>query len=501
MKINDLNMNVLLDRTNIETQIKTILTSFSENCKDVNFKKGIYLYGSPGCGKTQFVLTLLREMDFDVIKYDAGDVRNKTMIDTITSNNISNYNVLNLMKGKPQKIAIVMDEIDGMNSGDKGGITALIKLIRQKKTKKQRLEHSTVNPIVCIGNYFVDKKIKELMKVCHVFELKSLSQPQVETIVSQIMPEIRDPTLQQDMYRYVQSDMRKIAFLHSIYTKNPNMITTEMIRNIFHTKNYNDDSKRIIHQLFESPVSIEEHNMFMNETDRTTVALLWHENVVDKLKHIPKDKSFAFYLRILQNMCFADYMDRITFQNQIWIFNEMTSLIKTFHNNKLFHEFVDDIDNSRNIVCASEIGNSRLSPKALSCVDTESPTKATPEIKKRTKQIAKNGEVEEPDSVRFTKVLTKYSTEYNNIMFVFMLCQEMEMEKADAISFFQELRLFYGADFFNKSDKLNNAEKIFANTNISKLDIKRVYRYLDKNVKRGSPIISDDLLSDEEDDL
>ena len=31
-----------------------------------------------------------------------------------------------------------MDEIDGMNSGDKGGINTLIKLIRPKKTNKQK---------------------------------------------------------------------------------------------------------------------------------------------------------------------------------------------------------------------------------------------------------------------------------------------------------------------------------------------------------------------------
>ena len=452
MKLAELNINVLLDRTSIETQIKALLTGYSENCKDINFKKGIYIYGSPGCGKTHFVMQLLKELDYDVIKYDAGDVRNKTMIDTITSNNVSNYNVLNLMKGKPQKIAIVMDEIDGMNSGDKGGITALIKLIRQKKTKKQRLENSTVNPIICIGNYFIDKKIKELMKVCHTFELKPPTASHVEMVVSHLMPQIRDPGLVSEIHRYIQSDMRKIVFLHSIYRKKPEMITTEMIRNIFHTKNYNDDSKRIIHQLFAAPVPLEEHNTFMNETDRTTVALLWHENVVDKLAKIPREKSFAFYLSILQNMCFADYIDRITFQNQIWIFNEMSSLIKTFHNNKMYHAFVSN----------------------------------------HTKRT-------ESDSVRFTKVLTKYSTEYNNIMFVFMLCQEMEMEKADMVAFFQELRLAYGADFFNKNDKLNVAEKIFSNTNITKLDIKRVYRYLDKNVKRGTPVISDELLSDDED--
>ena len=70
------------------------------------------------------------------------------------------------------------------------------------------------------------------------------------------------------------------------------------------------------------------------------------------------------------------------------------------------------------------------------------------------------------------------------MMFVYMLCQELDMDRKDMIAFFQEIRLFYGEDFFNKSDKINDAEKLFSDTNISKLDIKRIYRYLDKNVKK-----------------
>jgi replication factor C subunit 1 len=181
-------MNSFLERETILQEIKNILCNYEENCKNVQFKKGIYIYGSPGCGKTFFITEILNELNYDIIKYDAGDIRNKALIDTITSNSIGSQNVLHMMKKTPKKIAIIMDEIDGMNNGDKGGITALIKLIRQKKTKKQKLEHQTLNPIICIGNYYVDKKIKELMKVCHVFELKPITREQITKIITYQMP-------------------------------------------------------------------------------------------------------------------------------------------------------------------------------------------------------------------------------------------------------------------------------------------------------------------------
>jgi predicted ATPase len=49
-------INEILERAKIATEIKNILSSFEANCKNISFKKGIYIYGSPGCGK----LNLLR---------------------------------------------------------------------------------------------------------------------------------------------------------------------------------------------------------------------------------------------------------------------------------------------------------------------------------------------------------------------------------------------------------------------------------------------------------
>jgi hypothetical protein len=235
-----------------------------------------------------------------------------------------------------------------------------------------------------------------------------------------------------------------------MYKKKPELFTEKNIQIIFHAKSYNDDAKKITHSLINKPVHIQDHNTFMNETDRTIVALLWHENIVDAISATNKDKSIPFYLKIIENMCFADYTDRITFQNQIWQFNEMSSLMKTFHNNKIYHDtFPENVNKYK------------------------------------------------PSEVRFTKVLTKYSTEYNNILFIFNLCQELDMDKKDLISFFQELRIFYGENFYNQPEILNKVEQLFENYDINKLDIKRIYRYLDKNVKKDAVIQDDEDTEDE----
>jgi hypothetical protein len=427
-------MNEILERESIIQSLTQILTNYEANCVDLQFKKGIYIYGSPGCGKTRFVHDVLKSLNYDIVQYDAGDVRNKSLIDTITSNNMASQNVLQMMARKPKKIAIIMDEIDGMNNGDKGGITALIKLIRQKKTKKQKLEHMTRNPIVCIGNYYVDKKIKELMKVCHTFELKPPTPEQMSQILTTRIPTYPSfsSELQTKMIHYIQGDLRKIEWIEKMVKVKPGLLTAETLDHIFHRKCFNEDSKKITKRLLETPLPLVDHARVINETDRTIVALLWHENIVDVLSKQSNQEAIPFYLKILDNICFADFIDRITFQHQIWQFNEMSSLIKTFYNHSLYH-------------------------------------KAFPEQTKFAGDI------------RFTKVLTKYSTEYNNQLFIYHLCQELDMDKKDVVALFQELRLFYGE---NWNEHMAEIEQIFENTNIDKLDIKRMYRYLDKNVKR-----------------
>ena len=116
----NLNLNEILNRREKVDFIKNILSSFDENKNNLLYKKGIYIYGNPGTGKTTFVTNILKEMNYDVIHYDAGDIRNKAIIDNITKHNMSDKNIMSLLNKQIKKIVIIMDEIDGMNNGDKG---------------------------------------------------------------------------------------------------------------------------------------------------------------------------------------------------------------------------------------------------------------------------------------------------------------------------------------------------------------------------------------------
>jgi len=437
-----LNVNKILNREEQENTIKSILRDFEANKNNLLFKKGIYVYGDPGTGKTTFITNILKELNYDVIKYDAGDIRNTAVIEDITKHNMSDKNIMSLFHKKVKKIAIIMDEIDGMNNGDKGGINSLIKLIRPKKTKKQKLEEVTMNPIICIGNYRVDKKIKELMKVCNTIELKTPNQLQVLNICNKLLLDI-NADIKTKIIAYTQGDLRKLNSIYNLYKNKPECFTLETLDNIFQIKSYNDDTKKITNKLINQYFPLYEHNNIMNETDRTSVGLLWHENIIDVIEKTDKKQSIPFYISQLDNICFADYIDRITFQKQIWQFNEMSSLIKTFKNNKQYHETFN----------------------------------------KKTKY--------NPTEVRFTKVLTKYSTEYNNSLFIQKLCQKLGMDKKDLFGFFIELK--------------NNHEDseiitLLDSYDISKLDINRIYRYIEKYIKENAAGTADKEIDEDEDD-
>ena len=410
----NIDYDTILDRKIYKDEIIQFLENFEKNKNQLNEKRGIYLSGDPGIGKTQFICNLLKDNGYDVIYYDSSDMRNKNIMELITNHNMSNINVYTMFTRERKKIVVVMDDIDGMNNGDKGGINSLIKIIRPKKTKKQKLEELSMNPIICIGNNQIDKKIRELVSQCKSINLNTPTPKQIANILEQSI----DSKIYniEKILDFIGNDLRKVALINNA-TKDKK-ISFDTLNSLFSKNFLIDDIKLNVRDMLNSKQTFESHNN-INETDRTIVGLLWHENVIDVFNNANKE-NIEKYLKILKNICFADYIDRITFQKQIWEFNEMSSIIKTLYNNKLLFDEENDKNNPIN-------------------------------------------------DVRFTKVLTKYSTEYNNMVFVNNMCENLQMDKNDLSVFFMKLK---------NEKSIQEIIEMLEPYNISKLDILRIFKYL-----------------------
>ena len=401
-----INLNSILKRENIEDEILTKLNEI-QNSESTTIKRCIFLYGDSGIGKTTFIKNLLKEK-YDIIYFDGSDPRTKASIENLADNNIAKYNVTNLLNGVKKQIVIIMDDIESMNTGDKGGINALAKLIRPKKTKRQKMELKTINPIICISANYIDKKIKEIMKVCHIIKLPTPTITELKTIYEKINGDM-DKTIN-------FSDMCGDLRILSLNVQNKTQITN------YNRNNYTThDVKHIVYNLLSNNHKFSDHDILINDTHRTIVGLIYHENLSLVINKHNNKNGLIIYKKILDNICYADYLDRITFQKQIWQFNEISSLLKTMKTNYILHKNINNLS------------------KTIKYTD-----------------------------INFTKILTKYSTEYNNNFFFQQISFKLLISYEEVLLFFKSIR-----------DKITDYYELMKIYDISEIDIARIYKYID----------------------
>lgn len=423
-------INKVIYREKLKNEIKNVINEINNNLNNISSKKVIYIMGPPGSGKTYFVREILEEINYDIINFDTEQNRNTSNFDFVKSFNMSSVNVLDLMHGKKKKICIVMDNLESLNTSDKSGLAHLIKLLRPKKTTKQKKEDFSKNLIICISDISKDKKILELRKNCFNFDLQLPNLKEMKLLIHSMMRTTPSLELEDQLIKYINYDLRKFSIVNDIYKNVPdydkfNNVILDLVQNNDHS-----DAKTITADLIKNKISFRMHDQVISDSDRTIVSLLLHENIVDFL---PSDKDIAIklYTQILDNFATGDFYDKITFQKQIWLFNELTSLMKNIHSNHIFQE---------------------------------------------------NVEIDEVKEVRFTKILTKYSTEFNNINFIIKFCQKLAMDKKDLINFFFEKhKLLKEEDYLYLEERFD----------IKKLDVNRLIRYIEN--KTSKETIEEDL--------
>ncbi|RDX48557.1 DNA replication factor C, large subunit [Lentinus brumalis] len=160
----------------------SLKSSFKKPGKDgMNIFRAIMITGPPGIGKTTSAHLCAKLAGFTPIELNASDARSKKLVENST--NIMNTSLDGWMTGGVKtnaagvtitdKSCLIMDEVDGMSAGDRGGVGALTALI--KKTKV---------PIICIANDRGAQKLKPLINVTYNMTFR---RPEAQAIRSRIL--------------------------------------------------------------------------------------------------------------------------------------------------------------------------------------------------------------------------------------------------------------------------------------------------------------------------
>ncbi|KAJ2006247.1 DNA replication factor C complex subunit Rfc1 [Coemansia thaxteri] len=200
--------------------------------------RAVLISGPPGIGKTTTAHLVAKLAGFDVLELNASETRSKSTLKDVLGSAIGNRSVLEFDRRALQKLetdqeqqqaedadvrnavstsgakrlVVIMDEVDGMSGGDRGGSAELIQMIKRTRV-----------PIICICNDRQSTKVRSLANYCKDMRFRRPSEQMVKSRLNTIAFREGlklDPNTIGQLMQSTHNDIRQVINLMSSYSLN-----------------------------------------------------------------------------------------------------------------------------------------------------------------------------------------------------------------------------------------------------------------------------------------
>ena len=392
--------------------------------------KYLYVYGDIGIGKTTIIKNILHSLKYNVNWIDCN--HNKLTVDELI--NMTNHSdVYSMFFNNKQNNALIIDNINYYSYSDKSYFTNLMKLLKKKRAYKYI-------PFIFINTLQEEKKFTELYKISTLLKINPPSNIQVKNIIQKLYPTIFElkhyEIIINNILHYLDNKFYKLTNIEYYYNNNLIELKFGSTSNCNSNSNSNSNNNTVINNsnIKLLTKNLLEHRFYLydldiiNYSDRTSLSLLLHENIIKLFNYNLTLDELKIYKKILHNFAFCDCIDKNIFLYQIWQLNDITYIIKIFYNNFILFQ----------------------------------------------NNLLKHIELKD---IIFTKILTKYSSEYNNFNFIFSNTQLYCTNKKNLL-----LHIFISDKYDEAHTKLvyNRFIKLIEQYNNYKIN--NSYKILEENI-------------------